>query len=138
MKKLLITFACVAGLALSQFANANPYTLDEVALEQTFASADEVALNNSTPENLTGLTNTNMAPTEVTMGGFMLRLIFCGGFAVHRSYTGTKGLFWKYFCALGIPSTGDFCFSIFHWKNALDNYNGNPNWICWTKKGRQI
>ena len=137
MKKLLIAFACMTGVMTTQLAFANPFKLDENALEQTFSNADEITVDEMAVNNLNSLTTTGAAPADVTMGGFMVRLIFCGQFALHRSYAGTKGLWWKYFCTLGFVAAIDFWYTVFNLDTALDNFNGNPNFVVWTKKGRQ-
>ena len=61
MKKLLITFTCIMGLFAAQVANANPYKLDETAVEKTFASASEITANEMALENLN--LNTTASPS---------------------------------------------------------------------------
>ena len=136
MKKLLITFTCIMGLFAAQVANANPYKLDDTAVEKTFASASEITANEMALENLN--LNTTASPSDdVTLGGFLVRNFFCGTFAVHRSYAGTKGLAFKYCITLGIVGTIDFWYTVFTGQEGLDNFTGNPNFVCWTAKGKQ-
>ncbi len=138
MKKLLITFACIAGLFASQVAMANPYKLDESAVNQKFAAATEISLDQMSVETMTDVNSNVLAPNgDVTMGGFLLRNFFCGTFAVHRSYAGTKGLAFKYCITLGIVGSIDFWYTVFVGQSALDNFTGNPNFVCWTANGKQ-
>ncbi len=138
MKKLLITFACIAGVLSSQLAFANAYKLDENAVENSFASATEITVDKMAVNNITDLNSTNLAPNaDITLGGFLLRNFFCGTFAIHRGYAGTKGLGFKYCITLGFVGMIDFWYTVFKGQEALDNFNGNPNFVVWTDKGRQ-
>jgi len=138
MKKLVLTVACVVGVFASQMAFANPYKLDENAVEKTFTAASEITLEQMSVETMTDVNSNTLAPKgDVTLGGFLVRNFFCGTFAVHRSYAGTKGLAFKYCITLGIIGAVDFWYTVFTGQEALDNFTGNPNFICWTSGGKQ-
>ncbi len=135
MKKLFITFACIAGIFASQVAMANPYKLDESAVDQKFAAATEISVDQLAVADVNAM---SLAPNgDVTLGGFLLRSFFCGTFGIHRSYAGTKGLGFKYCITLGIINTVDFWYTVIKGQEGLDNFTGNPNFVVWTDKGRQ-
>ncbi len=132
MKKLLITFACIGVLFASQVAMANPYKLDESAVDQKFAAATEISVEQMA---LADVNTMALAPnTDVTKGGFLLRSLFCGIFAVHRSYAGTKGLAFKYCITFGLVNTVDFWYTVFKGQEALDVFIDNPKWVVWRTK----
>ncbi len=133
MKKFFLILAAVAGLSFSQQSFAS-YRVDENAIEQQLAGAEDVSLSAS--EEASALMSNSQISEEKTVGGFLIRAYFCGGFALHRYYMGTGGasLFWYYFC---IPVVGggtaciDFWYVVFKGKEALNKYADNAKFWVW-------
>ena len=133
MKKFILMLAAVAGLSFSQQSFAS-YRVDENAIDMQLAAAEDVSLSASAEAS--ALMNNTQISEEKTVGGFLLRAYFCGGFALHRYYMGTGGaaLFWYYFC---IPVVGggtaciDFWYVVFKGKEALNKYADNSSFWVW-------
>jgi hypothetical protein len=134
MKKLILILAAIVGITFSQNSFASYYA-DETAIELQLAAAQDVSLSASQ------LATEMLAAPQVvngdkTVGGFLIRAYFCGGFALHRYYMGTGGasLFWYYFC---IPVVGgftafvDFWYVVFKGKEGLNKYADNPKFWVW-------
>lgn len=131
MKKLL--FALMFVLGVSTFSFASSYKLNEVAIDNAIASAEQVNVadfNFNEDLNLNEVANFTLAE-EPTKSGFLIRAFFCGQFALHRSYMGTKGLFIKYFCTFGVIACIDFWWVVFKGDEAFNKFKGNDKWVVW-------
>ncbi len=133
----------VTSLSLVNAVAGNNYKVDDTAIDQLFeqsvdvsytANEDFATLNS---ENLTSNLSSVNAAGEKTVGGFLIRAWFCGGFALHRYYMGTGGkqLFWYYFCIPvvgGVTGCVDFWWVVFKGQEALSKYADNPKFIVWS------
>lgn len=134
MKKFFLLLVATVSLTLSQQSFAS-YHVDENAIDQQFAIAEDVSFSASI-EATEMLTSSQKVAGDKTVGGFLIRAYFCGGFALHRYYMGTGGapLFWYYFC---IPVVGggtaciDFWYVVFKGKEGLDKFADNSNFWVW-------
>lgn len=130
MKKALFLLAVVLGLSAKSFAG-NPYKLNQSSVNDAFAQATEVSFNEYNVLNSNNL-NLNLATLEEpTKSGFLIRAFFCGNFALHRSYMGTKGLFIKYFCTFGVISCVDFWGTVIKGDEFFNKFKGNDKFVVW-------
>jgi hypothetical protein len=135
MKKLLLIPAFMVCLLTSSFASN--YKVDEANVDQLFASSEDVTLTAADEAySLMNTTSSIKAEGEKTVGGFLVRAFFCGGFALHRYYMGTDGkqLFWYYFCIPvmgGVAGCVDFWWVVFKGKEAMDKYTNNGKFLVW-------
>ena len=137
MKKLLFSLACLTCLFATNYATASTYKVDEVAVEQLFSASNDVTFTAS-EEAFAMMNPSSQALTkgDQTVGGYLVRAFFCGGFGLHRKYMGTggKNLFWLYFCTaggIGVVTTVDFCWVLFKGAAAMDKYADNSKFIVW-------
>lgn len=122
-----------ASFFISQSSFAG-YKVDEDAIDAMISGAEDVSIQ-AAMESST-LLSTGKMSGDKTVGGFLLRAYFCGGFALHRYYMGTGGaqLFWYYFC---IPVVGggtaciDFWYVLFTGKDGLSKYADNSSFWVW-------
>ena len=92
MKKLLFSLAFLTCLFATNLASASTYKVDEATVDQLFSASDDVTFTAS--EEAYALMNPStqaLTKGDKTVGGFLLRAFFCGGFALHRYYMGTGG-----------------------------------------------
>ena len=128
MKKLFFTLTLVFGFAAMNYANT--YRLNEQAIENSFNAATEQTLSDSfNTGDFATLNLTGISGDEPTKTGFLLRACFCGGFGLHRSYMGTKGMFIKY-CWNPIGFI-DFVYVLFKGDEAFNKFKGNNKWVVW-------
>ncbi len=137
MKKIALALALALGIGFG--AQASKYKMDETQLTQTFENSQEVTFNEmySTEFNTSDVAMLNLSSKggEKTKGGYMLRVIFCGGIALHRYYMGTgKKYMWAlYFCvpvAGGVAALVD-CFGGLFSKDFYKKYENNDKWFVW-------
>ena len=135
MKKHIFTLAFFTCLFTASFASSktSSYKVDDVAVDQLFASSTDVTFS---AEGVNALNVSTTAGGGTTVGGFLLRNFFCGFIALHRKYMGGdwNQLWWKYFCipiAGGVASLGDFLYVLIGGQDALDKYDGNDKWFVW-------
>ena len=138
MKKLLLLTAFVGCVATASFASNAKYTVDETTVDNLFAQSSDVSMaaagmNVSELMAPTSVTNLS-ADAEATKTGFLIRTFFCGNFALHRSYMGTKGLFIKYFCTFGVIGCVDFWWVVIKGDEAFNKFKGNDKWVVWNDK----
>jgi TM2 domain-containing membrane protein YozV len=134
MKKIILILAAVAGITFSQNSFASYYA-DETSIDLQLAVAEDVSIS-AFQEATAMLSAPQAVAGDKTVGGFLIRAYFCGGFALHRYYMGTggKALFWYYFC---IPVVGsftacvDFWYVVFKGKEALNKYADNSKFWVW-------
>lgn len=136
MKKLTLLSLLVAFMASFAVAsNSNNYKINDQSVDAMFAQATEVTnfatldLTSSYAKNELGIT----AGEEPTKTGFLIRAFFCGNFALHRSYMGTKGLFIKYFCTFGVVSCVDFWGTVIKGDEFFNKFKGNDKFVVWSK-----
>ena len=133
MKKLLLFTAFVACVATASFASKAKYTVDETTVENLFAQSSDVSMaaaGMNISEQLAPTFVMNLsADGDVTKKGFLIRAFFCGGFALHRSYMGTKGMFIKY-CWNPIGCV-DFWWVVIKGDEAFNKFKGNDKWVVW-------
>ncbi len=128
MRKLLLSFAFLVGMATVSMAD-NAYTVNEEKIDAAFTAAQEV--NYTDAVSLASINLLGVTADETTKTGFLVRAFFCGEFALHRSYMGTKGLFVKYFCTLGVVGCIDFWWVVFKGDEAFNKFKGNDKWFVW-------
>ncbi len=129
MRKLLLSFAFLVGMATVSLAN-NAYTVNEEKIDAAFNAAQEV--NYTDAATLANDVNfVGISADETTKSGFLIRAFFCGDFALHRSYMGTKGMFVKYFCTFGVVGCIDFWWVIIKGDEAFNKFKGNDKWCVW-------
>ncbi len=137
MKKLLLLSAFVGCLATASFASNARYIVDETAVDNLFAQSSDLSMaaaGMSVFELMAPTSVTNLsADDEVTRKGFIVRTIFCGWLAMHRTYLGTEGMFWKYFCTVGVIPCGDLIYTLCKKEN-FDNFQGSDKWVVWYNK----
>lgn len=131
MKKLLSIAAFLLAVTVSSFAGN--YKLDNASVDALFAQSEDVTLTISEDMMNTSAASV-LAEGEQTKLGFLLRAYFCGQFALHRSYMGTKGLFVKYFCTFGFVACIDFWWVVFKGDPAFERFKGNNEFVVWSKK----
>lgn len=134
MKKLF--FVCFLSLCTAGASFAGGYTLNEGAVDNAFANAQEVTFESSDYSSV--MNAAALADGETTKMGFLLRSYFCGSIALHRSYMGTGGsaLWWKYLCipvAGSVANLVDFWGVIIKGDERLEMYRDNPNFFAWKK-----
>jgi hypothetical protein len=140
MKKLLFSLAFFTCLFATNLSSASTYKVDEAAVDQLFSASDDVTFTAS--EEAYALMNPStqaVTKGDKTVGGYLIRVIFCSEFALHRSYMGTGGrnLFWYYFCTgggFGVVSCVDFWWVVFKGSDAMNKYADNSKFIVWTGK----
>ena len=125
MKKLYLLFF-VSFLSVAVLAS-NPYKLDSDVISSAFDNATEVSLQDFNYNTVTLLEDGD----EPTMKGFIVRAIFCGGCAMHRSYMGTEGMFTKY-CWNPIGCI-DGLSVLIKKEEAYNKYKDNDEWIVFKK-----
>ncbi len=138
MKKILFSLAFLTCLFTSNLVSASNYKLDNVVVDELFASSEDVTfvLADQVPA-LTSAPMSSLASGSQTVGGFLIRAFFCGGFALHRYYMGTGGkqLFWYYFCIPvvgGVTGCVDFWWVVFQGNDAMMKFKDNPKFMVWT------
>jgi hypothetical protein len=135
MKKLFLLSAFIGCLATASFANNAKYTADETTVDNLFAQSQDISMTAAVAELATPASVTNLtADAEQTKTGFLIRAFFCGNFALHRSYMGTKGLWWKYFCTFGFVGCIDFWWVVIKGDEAFSKFKGNDKWVVWNDK----
>lgn len=132
MKKLFLAFALALGVAGGSFANG--YKMDEAAIDAAFAVAQDVSFEASMDQTL--FSSAVLPDTEVTKGGYYLRLCFCSVIGLHRSYMGTGGedMWYKYLCfvcANSVATFYDFWWPLFQ-DEAWEGMKDNPKFFAWT------
>ncbi|MGZ3903548.1 MAG: hypothetical protein ACXVC6_07630 [Bacteroidia bacterium] len=140
MKKIILSFALVAGLFFTSNASESNYILDEQAVDQQISQATEVSFENAAADlsafNQFATSSMVIKGGEQTKMGYLLRAFFCGGFGLHRSYMGTggKSLWWFYLCvpvAGGVDACVDFWWVVFKGDEALNKYKDNSKFFVW-------
>jgi hypothetical protein len=136
MKKLFLIAVAIlfVGSSFASSTTSSSYIADDNQIEQLFASSEEVSLSSSNEATALLSKVNSITADETTKTGFLVRAFFCGGFALHRSYMGTKGMFIKYFCTLGIVGTIDFCIVLIKGDEAFSKFKGNDKFWVWGKK----
>ena len=145
MKKLLLFTLAIGGLTLSSFASGN-YKINDSNVDQMFAQSTDISLTANSSGDMLNAVNTasaseltaNLASGDQSKGGYLLRAFFCGWIAMHRSYMGGTGLWWKYLLGvicfpLSINVGVDFWWVVFS-STALDKYKNNNKWFVWMGK----
>jgi len=134
MKKLFLIAVAILFVGSSFASSTSSYVADDNQIEQLFASSEDVSLSSSN-EATALLKNVNSVNAdETTKTGFLIRAAFCGWFALHRSYMGTKGMFIKYFCTLGFVSCIDFWGTVIKGDEGFAKFKGSDKWWVWGKK----
>lgn len=143
MKKIILSFALVAGLFFTSNASESNYILDEQAVDQQISQATEVSFDNAATDlsafNQFASSSLVIKGGEQTKMGYLLRAFFCGSIALHRSYMGTggKSLWWFYLCvpgAGGVDACVDFWWVVFKGDAALSKYKDNSKFFVWAGK----
>jgi hypothetical protein len=136
MKKLVIISGLLFAFTGSSFASG--YKLDEASVDNLFATANDVTLTAAVEaQDLSNAFGTSSVTADAkTVGGFLVRAFFCGGFALHRSYMGTGGktLFWHYFCIPvvgGVTACVDFWWVVFKGEDAMNKFANNSKFMVW-------
>lgn len=135
MKKLFFSLFAIGLLTFSQ-VSASTYKVNESALSAAFAQADDVSITAAAEAFQLMYPDQAKVAGDKTVGGFLLRAYFCGGFALHRYYMGTGGtpFFWYYFCIPvvgGLTACIDFWYVVFKGKEGLDKFADNPKFWVW-------
>jgi hypothetical protein len=142
MKKLFLTLGLAAGMLFTSQASESNYILDEQGVDQLIAQSTEVSFDNAVSDILSFDAQSNqllVAPKgggSQTVGGYLIRAFFCGGFALHRYYMGTggKSLWWFYLCVPvvgGVDACVDFWWVVFKGSEAMNKYKDNPKFFVW-------
>ena len=145
MKKLLAIAALVGGFAASCFAST-AYKIDDASVDQMFAQSNDVTMIATSCDDMmnsiTTAASTDMAAVTAggsqSKGGYLLRACFCGWIALHRSYMGASGLWWKYLIVNCVGVGGilvgiDFWWVVFS-SSALNKYKGNQKFLVFMGK----
>ena len=136
MKKITIAlFLATFILFIAKPVAASEFKVDESSLDALFEQSKDVSATYTTDFiTLSGTSSELDAQGGKTVGGYLVRCFFCGGIALHRSYMGGEGLWWKYFC---IPIAGqvaalvDFWWVVIAGDDALKKYSGNDAFFVW-------
>lgn len=139
MKKLLFALGFFAVSSLSFAGSGEKYRLNDAAVDQMFAQAQDVSSALANEMTLAGMNQPSVMEASASgqsVGGFLIRCFFCGGIALHRKYMGSDwgSLWWKYFCipiAGGVAALGDFCWVLFSGSSALGKFKGTDKWFVW-------
>jgi TM2 domain-containing membrane protein YozV len=137
MKKLILGLALIGGLFTTNFASASAYKADDASIDVLFDNSIDI----TTTVNEMAL-GSMMAPQSVTgdqsVGGYLVRSLFCGFIGLHRSYMGTggKSVWWFYLClgGLGITNCFDFWWVVFKGSDAMEKYRDNGKLMVWAGK----
>jgi len=134
MKKLFLMAVSTLFIGSSFASSTSSYIADDNQIEQLFASSEEVSLSSSDQATELMLSVNSVNGGDQTKSGFLIRAFFCGQFALHRSYMGTKGLWWKYFCTFGVVNCVDFWGTVFKGDEFFSKFKGNDKFVVWGKK----
>jgi hypothetical protein len=134
MKKLFLIAVASLFIGSSFASSTSSYVSDDTQIEQLFASSEDISLSSSDEATALMLNVNSVSANETTKGGFIVRAIFCGWIALHRSYMGTKGLWWKYFCTFGFVSCVDWVGVAIKGDEGLAKFKGNDKFWVWGKK----
>lgn len=137
MKKItirLFILTCIICMATSSYANE--FKINETELDALFEQSEDVSATFTTDfiTLASGVKPTQELQGGKTVEGFLVRCFFCGGIALHRTYMGGKGLWWKYMC---VPVAGQVAFFVDFWwviiegDKALKKYSGNDVFFVW-------
>ena len=102
MKKVLFLLAAIVAFSFNAFADVDPYTVDDNAIDQLFAQATEVSIDEidavltGSQILMPGMENQASIAAKSSVSPWAAWAIcwFVGGFGIHRHYMGTKGSMW--------------------------------------------
>jgi hypothetical protein len=134
MKKLFLIAVASLFIGSSFASSTSSYIADDTQIEQLFASSEEVSLNSSDEATALMLNVNSVNGGDQTKTGFLVRAWFCGFIGLHRSYMGTKGLWWKYFCTFNVIGCIDFWGTVFKGDEFFSKFKGNDKFVVWGKK----
>lgn len=134
MKKVLLVL--MLGFLTVTFANANNYKLNDQAIDNLFASAQNVTFNEDGAIQFPGMSMPNAQLSEKTP---VIAFIICtlvGNLGIHRLYMGTEVL-----TVIGYICTGGGCgvVVLVDWvmlivgiiDNDISKYIDNPKFFMW-------
>lgn len=137
MKKLIFTSLAVFLCAFAINANTSMYHLDQNAVDQMFAQAEQVDIFSMHSNTLMTSTTTTMlsAHDKDPTVAFILAWVL-GPLGIHRAYLGTStGTIIGYILTAGgcgIISTIDWVLLLIGLiNNDIDNYVDNPSFFMW-------
>jgi hypothetical protein len=136
MKKLFLIAVASLFIGSSFASSTSSYVADDTQIEQLFSSSEDVSLS-SFDEAKALMSNINsVTGDETTKTGYLIRAAFCSIIGLHRSYMGTKGLWWKYFCSAIIPIVHcvDFWGVVIKGDEGFSKFKGNDKFWVWGKK----
>ena len=144
MKKAFLFLAALFALSFGAYAETDPYTLDDNAIDEVFAQATEVSLNdvnavlgmdfNLTPNGQNG-PQFNASSVNPWVAWVLCWVV--GGFGIHRHYLGTSKWMWALYtftCGgiFGIVTTVDWVVLLI---GAITNdyrqYTNNDSFFMW-------
>lgn len=137
MKKI---FSLMLAAVLSLGVMAESYELNDNNVETLIASAADVTeaeLVSFEQASLGGMNMMNVAVAgKQTMGGYLLRSFFCGGFALHRYYMGSTGAKWFFLYACvpvvgGLANCLDFWLVVFKGDSQMNKYKNSDKYLVW-------
>ncbi|MBR1774760.1 MAG: TM2 domain-containing protein [Bacteroidales bacterium] len=145
MKHFILVLTAVLTLPLVSMAEKSEYTLDNSAIENAFANAEEVSLDQI---NLFGGNTLDLFVTTQSNGQMAYRssvnpwaafalAFFLGEFGIHRMYLGSTKAMWACytFSCCGIFGIVPFVDWIVLLVGAIQDdirsYEGNPKFIMW-------
>jgi hypothetical protein len=131
MKKLFLIAVASLFIGSSFASSTSSYVADDTQIEQLFASSEEVSLNSSDEATALMLNVNSVNGGDQTKTGFLVRAWFCGFIGLHRSYMGTKGLWWKYFCTFNVIGCIDFWGTVFKGDEFFSKFKGNDKFVAW-------
>ena len=145
MKKVIFALVAMAALSFNSFAEDNDYVLNDNAIENAFAAATEVSLQdiNLFAENgISLMANSQsgsamMGRSSVNPWGAWAFCTFLGGFGIHRHYMGTSKWMWAYYtftCGgiFGIVTLVDWVVLLVGAiQDDIGSYTGNTSFFMW-------
>lgn len=142
MKKLLFFAVAIFALSFSSFAEVDPYVVDDNAIDQTFAQAAEITVNdmNTAIINDFGMPLTDNSTASFKSANPWVAFALCwvlGGFGIHRHYMGTSKWMWAIYtftCGgiFGIVTLVDWVVLLVGAiQNDIHEYTNNSSFFMW-------
>lgn len=137
MKKVLLSFVVIFLCAFAIQANTSMYHLDQNAVDQMFAQAEQVDfLSMHSTSLMAGSSSTMLSAQDKDPVIAFLLAMFVGPLGIHRAYLGTStGTIIAYILTLG----GCYIVAFVDWvvlliglvNNDISKYIDNPSFFMW-------
>ncbi|MBO4740871.1 MAG: NINE protein [Bacteroidales bacterium] len=139
MKKLIFLLTACFAFSLNAIAEVDPYVVDNNAIDEVFAQAQEVSLLDLSQSAVDALSTPMVMESQarVSEWGAWALCTFLGGFGIHRHYMGTAPFMWAAYTftfggIFGVVTTVDWVVLLIGAiQGNIGNYTNNAKFFMW-------